>query len=219
MFVRENWDEGMWRIHRWLYARLTERVDRHLGRILDVLQQSQYANNTLVVFTSDHGDLNSAHRMEHKCVPYDESVRVPFIMSFPGKIPAGVVDEEHFISNGLDLLPTLCDYAGIDAPEYLPGRSLRPLAENKDVEWRDCIFAESQNARLVCNDKFTYMIFDSGKDCEFLIDRKNDPGEMHNIAYDEKYKEQLNHMRQLLQDWVKKIDDNIGKKYILAPQS
>ena len=91
LHVRQQWDENMWRIHRWMYARLTEIVDKQTGRILDALQQSGYADNTLVIFTSDHGDHDSSHRLEHKSIPYEEAARIPFFMSYPGIIPAGVV--------------------------------------------------------------------------------------------------------------------------------
>jgi len=139
-------------------------------------------------------------------------------MSYPGRIPAGVVNDKHFVSNGLDLLPTLCDYADIEAPVNLPGLSVRALAEGKRIKsWREFVVSESQNARMICNDSFKYMVFDSGRNREFLIDRKNDLGEMQNIAYDQKYKYQLNHMRKLLWDWVNKVDDKIGKKYAISP--
>ncbi|MHC4214630.1 MAG: sulfatase family protein [Planctomycetota bacterium] len=218
LHVRQHWDENMWRIHRWMYARLTEKVDGQVGRVLDALKQSDHADNTLVIFTSDHGDHDSAHRLEHKSIPYEEAARVPFFMSYPGIIPAGIVNDKHLISNGLDLLPTLCDYARIETPTNLPGLSLRALAEGKNVKtWREFVVSESESARMIRTDSFKYMVFDSGANREFLIDLKNDPGEMHNIADDRKYKDQLNHLRKLLCDWVNEVNDEIGKKYVISP--
>jgi arylsulfatase A-like enzyme len=172
-------------------------------------------DNTLVVFTSDHGDMDSAHKLEHKSVLYEESVRVLFIMTYRRMIPEGRVDGTHLVSNGLDLLPTLCDYAGIEAPEGLHGRSLRPLAQGEDIkEWRDFVVTESQNARMLRTDRFKYCIYDSGRHPEQLIDMKNDPGEMKNLAEIPAFKSVLNRHRQLMKNWVERTGDRSTVKYI-----
>ncbi len=153
-YTREKWTEDQWRLHRWLYCRLTEMVDAEIRTVLDALKEAGLEENTLIVFTSDHGDMDSSHKLEHKQVLYEESVRVPFIMSHKSRIPAGIIDDTHLISNGLDLLPTLCDYAGITTPEELSGMSVRPLAEGKAVEWRDFVVAESHYGRMVRTKRF-----------------------------------------------------------------
>jgi len=210
-YVRQKWTENQWRLHRWAYCRLTEMVDREIGIVLDALREAGLEDNTLIVFTSDHGDMDSAHRMEHKSVLYEESVRVPFIMSYKGKISEGIVDDTHLVSNGLDLLPTLCDYAGIEIPEGLHGRSLRPLAAGKDIkQWRDFIVCESQNGRMLRTDRFKYCIYDSGRHREQLIDLKLDPGEMKNLAEIKDYKDVLDTHRQLLRGWVERTGDTIA---------
>jgi arylsulfatase A-like enzyme len=215
-YTREKWTEDQWRLHRWAYCRLTEMVDKEIGTVLDALKEAGLEDNTLIVFTSDHGDMDSAHKLEHKQVLYEESVRVPFIMSYAGRIPAGVIDDEHLVSNGLDLLPTLCDYAGIKTPEGLPGRSLRPLAEAKAVEWRHFVVAESHYSRMLRTKRFKYCVYDSGSNREQLVDIENDPGEMKNLAGIEKYKDVLEEHRRLLRGWIDKIDDKIAAKYIIA---
>jgi len=213
--IRRNWTAEKWRLHRWAYCRLTEMVDRQIGIVLDALKAAGLEDNTLIVFTSDHGDMDSAHKMEHKSVLYEESVRVPFIMSYKGRIPAGIVNEKLMVSNGLDLLPTLCDYAGINTPEGLPGRSLRALAEGKDTkEWRDSVVAESQNGRMLRTKRYKYCIYDSGDHRELLIDLENDPGEMKNIAEVEGYKDVLDKHRRLLRGWVEKTGDKIAALYV-----
>jgi arylsulfatase A-like enzyme len=73
--ARRQWGEQEWRLHRWAYARLTERVDRQIGVVLDALQTSGQAENTLVIMTSDHGDHAGSHRLEHKTFFYDEAAR------------------------------------------------------------------------------------------------------------------------------------------------
>ena len=124
-WVRQNWTDRDWRLHRWAYARLTEQVDREIGVVLQALRESGRDRDTLVVLTSDHGDQDASHRMEHKEILYEEAIRVPFIVSWPGVTKAGAVDREHLVSNGLDLTPTLCDYAGIPKPASLHGLSVR----------------------------------------------------------------------------------------------
>ncbi len=214
-YVRRNWTENQWRLHRWAYCRLTEMVDAKIGILLDALRDAGLEDNTLVVFTSDHGDMDSAHKMEHKSVLYEETVRVPFIMSFKGVIPRGKVDDTHLISNGLDLLPTLCDYAQIESPEGLHGESLRIVAQGKQVgNWRDFVVCESQNGRSLRTDRFKYSIYDSGENREQLIDLKNDLGEMSNLAGRADYKNVLNKHRKLMRGWVKKTGDKIAAEYI-----
>ncbi|MFH1717751.1 MAG: sulfatase-like hydrolase/transferase [Planctomycetota bacterium] len=214
-FIREKWTEDQWRLHRWAYCRLTEMVDSEIGRVLEALREAGLEDNTLVVFTSDHGDMDSAHKMEHKSVLYEEAVRIPFVMSYKGVIPRGVVDDKHLLSNGLDLLPTLCDYAGIEAPEGLPGSSVRDLAEGKEVkDWRDFVVTESQAGRMVRTGRFKYCIYESGANREMLIDLQKDPGEMNNLAGVADYKDVLNRHRRLLRSWVEKTGDKIAAEYI-----
>ncbi|UCG59743.1 MAG: sulfatase-like hydrolase/transferase [Phycisphaerales bacterium] len=214
-YIRAEWTEDQWRLHRWAYCRLTEMVDEKIGILLDAVREAGLEDNTLIVFTSDHGDMDAAHKMEHKSVLYEEAVRVPFMMSFNGVIPRGVVDDTHLVSNGLDLLPTLCDYAGIDAPEGLHGRSLRPVVEGRNVgQWRDFVVCESQNGRMLRTSRFKYCIYDSGRDREQLTDLKNDPGEMENLADVPALKNVLDKHRRLLKDWVEKTGDRIASKYI-----
>ena len=216
-YARKNWPESNWRLHRWAYCRLTEMVDAHIAVVLDALKTAGLEDNTVVIFTSDHGDMDSAHKLEHKSILYEEAARIPFIMSHKNHIPKGKVDDTHLVSNGLDLICTLCDYAGIEAPKGLAGASLRPLAEVKKVsDWRDSIVVESQNGRMLRTDRYKYCIYDSGANREQLIDLKNDPGEMKNLAGDAAFKGVLDKHRKLLAAWVKQTGDKIGAKYIRA---
>jgi arylsulfatase A-like enzyme len=189
-------------------------VDNEIGQVLSALKESGLEENTLIVFTSDHGDMDGAHKLQHKSLPYEESARVPFIMSFKGRIRSGMVDNEHLISNGLDLLPTLCDYAGIDKPENLAGASIRPIAEEKPVkDWRDYLVAESEHSRMLRTGRFKYCVYDSGKYREQLVDLENDPGEMTNLANEKAYKAILDKHRQLLKEWLRRSRDKTGSSY------
>jgi arylsulfatase A-like enzyme len=87
---------------------LTEAVDVQVDRLLEALRKQDLEGSALVLFTSDHGQGMTAHCWAIKLMLYEEPLRVPFIVRWPGKIPAGVVDGQHLVS-GLDVLPTLCD--------------------------------------------------------------------------------------------------------------
>jgi arylsulfatase A-like enzyme len=215
-YAREAWSDEMWRLHRWAYCRLTEMVDAKVGKVLAAVREAGIGDNTLIVFTSDHGDHDSAHRLEHKSMLYEESARVPFVLSLPGIIPAGVVDKTHLVSTGLDIFPTLCDYAGVAPREDLQGRSLRQLAEGKPVaDWRDHLIAESQDGRMVRTRRFKYCVYGPGKHREQLVDLQNDPGEMKNLAYDESHKDVLQQHRTLLAGWVRQTGDTLGQAYVV----
>jgi len=215
-YVRRNWTEDDWRLHRWLYCRLTEMVDREIGIVLDALAEAGLEDDTLVVFTSDHGDHDASHKLEHKSILYEEASRIPFLMSCNGRIEPGLVDNTHLVSNGLDLLPTLCDYAGVEPPAGLAGASVRPLAEGKSPAWRDHVCQESQNGRMVRTDRFKYCVYESGENREQFTDLENDPGETQNLANDSGFAPEIKRHRALLGEWVERIGDRIGARYIQA---
>ena len=179
--AREKWTAERWRMHRWAYCRLTEMVDVQIGRVLEVLRRSGKMNNTIVIFTSDHGDMDSAHRMEHKTAFYDEAGRIPLIVSRPGVTPAGFVDSRNLVSNGLDLFPTLCDCAGIAVPGDLKGKSFLPMAEGKEPNSiRSCLKLENEIGRMIVTGNYKYAVYDHGENREQLTDLRNDPHEMRN---------------------------------------
>jgi len=206
--MRKIYTERDWRIFRWIYMRLTEKVDGQIGQILQGLKEAGLEENTLIIFTSDHGDMDASHRLASKSLLYDESVRVPFILKYKGVISTVQVDKKHLVSTGLDILPTICDYAGAKIPAHLPGKSLRPLAEgNSDVEWRNYVVSENAWSKMIRSNKYKYIIDDSVNDNETLIDMENDPGEMKNLATHDKYKKILEEHREYLREWNRGEDE------------
>jgi len=216
LHAREKWGDREWRIFRHTYRRLTEMVDAEIGQVLEALRESGLEGETLVVFTSDHGDMDGAHRLQHKSVPYDECARIPFVMSWKGTIPEGVVDDEHLVSNGLDLLPTLCDAAGIERPAGLPGLSVLPVAMGEaDAPWRDHVVVESRHGRMLRTDRYKYSVHETGGGREQLVDLEADPGEMTNLADNAECAEALAEHRRLLAEWVGSTGDAIGAEYVI----
>ena len=112
-------------------------MDEMIGRVLDQLDVLGIADNTLVVFTSDHGDMVGMHRNVGKINNnlYNRLYHVPFLVRYPNQVSAGqVIDEPVMLT---DVMPTFMDYAGIELERAVDGMSIRPLLENEPVEWRD----------------------------------------------------------------------------------
>ena len=182
--ARQNWGEREWRMHRWAYARLTERVDGQIQVLLDALKSGPACDDTIIIFTSDHGDHDSSHQMEHKTVPYEEAAGVPLIICQPGG-PTGAVNDTTLISNGLDLYPTICDYAGIDVPAHIDGKSLRPLVDGQARDApRPTVKIEMEVGNAIVSDSHKYVKCFKGERAEQLYDLQNDPHETRNSAHD-----------------------------------
>ncbi len=209
-----NWGEREWRLHRWAYCRLTERVDREIGQVLQALREAGLEDNTLVVLSSDHGDHDGAHRLEHKSTFYEEAARVPLIVSLKGVTRPGLVDRTHVVSSGLDLIPTLCDFAGIAVPPELPGHSVRALAEGRDPgPWREYVVSETHYGRMVCSGRYKYCVYESGSRPETLVDLTQDPGEMNNLAASPEHAQILEQHRAYLRQWLDQYGDAFAAKY------
>jgi arylsulfatase A-like enzyme len=182
-YVREKWKAEEWRLHRWVYARLTEEVDAQIGLVLAALRETGLDRNTVIIFTSDHGDMDSAHGFEHKSLPYEESARVPFAIAWPGHVPAGRIDRKHLVGSTTDLYPTICDFAGVKAPAGLPGRSLRPVAEKGSAAgWREDLVVECGDSRTLRSARYKYSLWEGPGVTETLFDMTKDAGEMKNLA-------------------------------------
>jgi arylsulfatase A-like enzyme len=211
-WVRQHWTTEDWRLHRWAYCRLTERVDAEIGRVLAALRESGLERDTVVVFTSDHGDMDSAHRFEHKSLPYEESARVPFIVSWKGRTRAGHVNKQDLVSSTVDLMPTLCDYAGITPPSGLPGRSVRAAVEkDRPASWREELIIECENSRCLRTTRYKYSVFVDPEPRELLIDMEKDPGEKRNLATDGSMAKVLAAHRAKLRERIEERVDDFGR--------
>jgi len=138
-----NGDElAKWKLRRYLtdYLRCIASVDVNVGRILDYLDQTGLAKNTIVVYSSDQGFYLGEHGWFDKRFMYEESFRTPLLMRFPeGFKRKGDIPE---LVQNIDFAPTFLDYAGVSVPETIQGRSLKPLLENKNssTNWRKSLY-------------------------------------------------------------------------------
>ncbi len=189
--------------YSWAYHRLTEIVDKEVSVIMEALKISDIAENTIVVFTSDHGDMNGSHQLIMKNRFYDEAARIPFIFSGPG-IKKGVVDIETLACNGLDLIPTLCDFAGVKKPEGLTGISLKPILTGKSKELkRDYLFIENTVGYMVMDGRYKYGLYDGIGNIELLTDTKTDPLETKNMAKNKSANDIKSRLKKQLVEWMK----------------
>lgn len=164
-------------------------MDAQVGRILDALEENGLKENTIVVFTSDHGYLLGQHDKYQKQHLFEESTRVPFIVSVPW-MSAQHGSGTKQLTELIDLYPTLAELAGIEPPATLHGTSLTPLLKDPNSsDWKkDLVFSISRSGGESIRTKdwrFTHWGFgESGME---LYDLKNDPGEFTNLANHPEY--------------------------------
>ena len=203
-----------WRNYLVHYYRLIEKLDAEIGKVIQALESEGLDQNTLIILTSDHGDGAASHKWAGKLSLYEESVKVPMIVTWFGKTPKNLVDEKHLVS-GLDVPPTLLDYAGLDIPLKMRGHSLKAIIEKPDTLWRDILVSElaidpedpSKMGRMITDGQFKYILYSYGTRNEQLFNLAVDPGEMNNLAYSPAYASKKNELNASLKEWMKRTGD------------
>jgi len=216
-----------WRRYLDYYIECQEMVDRQAGKVLDALEKSGQKENTLVVFTSDHGEQAGSHQLRTKgCFAYEEVMTVPLIFSWPGHLPANVSTEA--LASNVDLMPTLVALAGISNPNYMAGRDLSPvLADPGKASVRDEVIYHSDwevvslskqgalssikapyHLRCLREREWKYVYYFDPESAEAdyeLYHLKDDPLEMTNLAADPGCQKKLKEMHSRLMDWEEKL--------------
>lgn len=175
-------------------------MDAQVGRVLDALRENGLEDNTIVVFTSDHGYLLGHHHKYQKQHLFEEATRVPFIVSVPW------LKEQHGrgttkITELVDLYPTLAELADVAPPEALQGTSLRPLLLDTDsAAWdKEVAFSISRSGgESIRTPDWRFTQWGFGEAGMELYDLKQDPGEFTNQASNPEYKHQLEQLREQL---------------------
>ncbi|OXU16021.1 sulfatase family protein [Sedimentisphaera salicampi] len=191
-------------------------VDDAFGMIMDALEKSGEKENTIVVFTADHGEMMGSHNRKGKGVIYEESFRIPLLVRWPDKIMPGK-DGLHI--NVPDTMPTLLGLMGLEKhiPKQAEGKDYSKVFEGKEFERPNTSFfispgSEEIGARGVRSDRYTYEVkLRKGKKQIRLFDRKKDPYQMQNIAYQKKDVAEIMHKE--LQNWLEKTRDPYAKQY------
>lgn len=214
-----------WRKYLYSYYRQTELGDHEIGKILDEIDKEDLWKNTVVIFTSDHGDGAAQHQWNQKTVLYESVANIPFIICLPKGKNAGKVLPQ-LVNNGIDLMPTICDFAGIPVPAHCQGKSLRNVVEAGDPDMKhqeyvvtETVFAQTAGTIgwMVRTKDYKYVLYDTGRYREQLYDMNTDRGEMRNLAMERKYSDIVKLHRQLLGEWMDKHPSKLTRfknKYI-----
>ena len=201
-------DREVWRRYRAFYNGLVETVDREIGTVLEAVGGS--AVPPITVFSTDHGDHGGAHGLPYKGpAMYEELVRVPLVISWPGRIRASRSDA---LVSLIDLLPTLCDLAGVPSPDGVDGLSLRPILEQRGGKVREMVFGEYYGKqawrvpiRMVRTARWKYVRYLGHG--EELYDLDSDPGELRNLAREPNSASERARLARELDDWIRRTDD------------
>ena len=207
-------DQTLLRQIRAVYFGMITEVDHHIGRLTAELMRLGLIENTLIVFTSDHGEYLGDHYMVEKELFYDQAIHVPLILSLPRVIPSGEVVEE--LVESIDILPTCLEISNITVPPCIQGRSLLPLFHGVTHDWRQAVFAEWDFQYYHCREQLglapeqckAIMIRDlewkyvhyTDQPCE-LYRLTEDPNEFVNLADHGDYQGVVQEMRARILNW------------------
>jgi arylsulfatase A-like enzyme len=228
----DNWptmtdkEKIQWKYQRYMqdYLATIESVDENVGRVLDYLDESGLAENTIVVYTSDQGFYLGEHGWFDKRFIYDESFKTPLLIRWPNTITAGTTNDE--MVQNLDFAQTFLEAAKIKVPSDMQGESLLPLLTGNDKEWdRDAVyyhFYEYPSVHMVkrhygiVTKEFKLVHFYYDIDEWELYDRINDPQEMNNVFNKPEYKAIAESLKTQLKELRIKYKDSsdLDNKFI-----
>ena len=197
-----------------VYYAMTANLDRNVGRLMAAIDELGLRENAIVVFTSDHGECFGAHGRRAKNIFYDEAARVPFLIRWPGHVPAGAVSDACL--NTPDVMPTLLSLLDLPVPDEVEGTDLSHCALGQrgpepDAALMQCtgataIWEDGHEWRALRSKRYTYAIYRVDRQ-ELLFDNVADPYQMRNLAGDPAYAEALDDFRDRLQARMAEIGD------------
>jgi len=203
------------------YYAMIENLDWNVGRILQTLGNTGLADQTILVFFSDHGDMHGSQARILKCVPWEESIRIPFLVCGSG-IDTGLDDYPELI-NHVDIAPTTLGLCGIDAPESMVGVDYSgyfALDRQKPINPPDSAFLQlvdpgwiygfaSDRERpwrgVVTNDGWKYVVLEGQP--WLMYNLNDDPYELANLALDGRFKQERQNLQDKLMDWITRTGD------------
>ena len=191
-------------------------IDHEIGRIISYLKEKNLYEDTIIIFSTDHGDMIGSHRIFNKGFQmYEETHRIPLVIRIPGESNNGKKIES-FVSH-VDLFKTICDLADINVNNENDGFSLRNLIKGDNANSRDSIFAEFHgyepcltSIRMVRTKKWKYIY--NPFSIDELYDMESDPFEIHNLAPRIGHKAVLSRMKERMIEWMRSTNDDLGRK-------
>lgn len=193
-------------------------IDYQLGRLFTYLKENDLYEDTVIVFSADHGESLGIHNglFDKAIFMYQETCSIPLLVKAPGQTKAQRIP--NFV-NSCDIYSTILDYAGLNAEKReRDGKSFKPLLEGNEIPWRDCVVTECSgigallfSQRMLRKGHFKY-VFNCG-DVDELYDLAHDPYEKKNLIEDKNFKEVLADLQQALKDWMTENNDNLLFEY------
>jgi len=197
-----------------VYYAMTANLDWNIGRLVEAVEQLGLFDNSIFVFTSDHGEMFGAQGRRAKNIFYDEAVRVPFLIRWDGYIQPNSVSDAPI--NTPDIMPTLLSAMNLEIPDAVEGHDFSStLTSHSDGEpefafmqgmGATAIFEDGHEWRALRNNQFTYAIYRDDKS-EYLFDNLNDPLQTVNLAEDPDYENQIVNFREILQSRMDALND------------
>ena len=203
------WEQ--WRVYVARYFALVSLLDHEVGRILEAVDRLGFREDTLVVFTTDHGDMSGSHKLFNKgAFMYEELYRVPLVVRWPAAGPEDAVCAAYV--SAVDVPATLMEAAGVEPAAPLDGRSLVPWLRGEAPDWPDSIYTQFHgdeyalcSLRMVRDDDWKYVYYPDGLD--ELYNERDDPFELRNLAQDARHAEPLRRMKDKLVEWMERVAD------------
>ncbi len=217
---REKTTRHMYQVFMRGYLKLVKSLDENVERLLDYLDESGLAENTLVIYTSDNGFFNGEHGFYNKMWMYEPSMALPFIARWPGEIPGG--SDTKTLTSLPDLTATILDAAGVDIPDDLQGTSLRPVFTNPDTALREAVYYHYYEAFHVPEQigvrttRYKLIFFPNLPESYRweLYDLQTDPREMENLYEHEALQPVRGKMHRLLEEKIDETGDQDAQMFL-----
>lgn len=203
---------AQWR--RFYYA-MTANLDWNVGRLLKAVEKAGVSDNTIIVFTSDHGEMFGAHGRRAKNIFYEEAARIPFLVRWPEHIPAGTVSD--VCLGTVDIMPTILSLMEVAVPRDVEGMDLSHCALGKKGPEPEAAFLQNTGAcaawknghewRALRDKRYTYAKY-RVDGAELLFDNESDPYQMKNLAGERRHRDTIARFRKMLAEKMKLLNDN-----------
>jgi len=200
------------------YYAMTANLDWNIGRLIEALRTAGELDRTIIVFSSDHGEMFGAHGRRAKNIFYEEAARVPFLVHWPQKVAAGTVCDACLCTP--DIMPTVLGLMDLPIPGAVEGINLAHCALGQDGPQPEAAFMQNTGAcaawqdgyewRALRDKQFTYAVY-RRDGSQLLFDNRNDPYQMQNLAGSAKHAERADHYRKMLKQRMEELDDDFEK--------
>jgi choline-sulfatase len=227
MFKNENVPDEIVKRGRELYYGYVTWLDNEIGKLFKALDESEAADNTVIIYTTDHGENLGEHGMWWKNNMYDTCARIPMIINFPGNYKAGL--RVNNVCSMLDLVPAIAEICGAETQKQWDGKSLINLVEGRNADWPNFAISEyyahniAAGHCMIRRDKYKYVYFNKISDQypaeKQLFDLEADPGEFNNLAHDAKYGSLINDLHALMARELGRDPEDIETEIRNSPSS